>query len=135
MSKFLTFLVAAGSIAAAAAVTASPAKAQWGGDYYPSYGYGYAPAVSGYGYGAIPAVPVAPYAIVAVPAVPSVVAVPTVPPYGYGAAVAAPSYGYGYGAAVAAPSYGYGYASTGYWPYRNLYSYAPGYYARRWYWQ
>jgi len=112
MSKLLTALVAAASIAGAAAVTANPANAQWGGDwhvggdyYYPSYGY--APAVSAYGYRAVPAAPVygygtvpaAPYAIVAVPAVPTVAAVPTVPAYGYG---------YGHGAAVAAPAYGYG---------------------------
>ena len=151
MSKFLTAVLAAASIAGATAVTAGPANAQWGGDwhvggdyYYPSYGY--APAVSPYGYGAVPpapvygygAIPAVPtYAIVAVPTVPTVAAVPTVPAYGYGygAAVAAPGYGYGYGAAVAAPAYGYGYASTGYWRYRSLYSYAPGYYARRWYWQ
>ena len=117
MSKLLTALVAAASIAGAAAVTANPANAQWGGDwhvggdyYYPSYGY--APAVSAYGYRAVPAAPVygygtvpaAPYAIVAVPAVPTVPAYG----YGYGATVAAPAYGYGYGAAVAAPAYGYG---------------------------
>ena len=149
MSKLLTALVAAASIAGATAVTASPASAQWGGDwhvggdyYYPSYGYGYGavPPAPVYGYGAVPAAPYAIVAVPAVPAVPTIAAVPAVPAvpaygYGYGAAGAAPAYGYGYGAAVAAPAYGYGYASAGYLPYRNLYSYAPGYYARRWYWQ
>ena len=137
MTKILAALFAAGSVAAATVGTASIANAQWGGDwhvggdyYYPSYGY--APAVSGYGYGAVPAAPVygygygavpaAPYAIIAVPAVPTIAAVPTVPAYGYGAA-------------VTAPAYGYGYSSAGYGPYRNLYSYAPGYYGRRWYGQ
>ena len=121
MSKLVTVLVAAASIAGATAVTASPANAQWGGwhvggDYYPpAYGYGY----GGYGYGAgygygVAVSPAAPYAIVAVPTVPAIAvpAVPAVPTYGYG--------GYGYG--------GYGYGSAG------LYSYAPGYY-RRWDWQ
>jgi hypothetical protein len=120
MSKLLTALVAAVSIAGAAAVTASPANAQWGGGwhvggdyYYPSaYGYGYGGyGYGGYGYG-VGVAPVAPYAIVAVPTVPAIAvpAVPAVPTYGYG--------GYGYG----------GYGSVG------LYSYAPGYY-RRWDWQ
>jgi hypothetical protein len=129
MSKLLTALVAAVSIAGATAVTASPANAQWGGgwhvggDYYPpAYGYGYGGygyggyGYGGYGYGGygygVGVAPVAPYAIVAVPTVPAtaVPAVPAVPTYGYG--------GYGYG----------GYGSAG------LYSYAPGYY-RRWDWQ
>jgi hypothetical protein len=139
MSKLLTALVAAVSIAGATAVTVGPANAQWGGDwhvggdyYYPSaYGYG---GYGGYGYGGYGyggygyggygygvGVATAPYAIVAVPTV-SAVAVPAIP-----AVPAVPTYRYGYG------GYG-GYASAGYWPYRNLYSYAPGYY-RRWYWQ
>jgi len=149
MSKILAVLFAAGSVATATIGTASIANAQWGGDwhvggdyYYPSYGdgYGAVPPAPVYGYGAVPAAPYAIVVVPAVPAVPTIAAVPAVPTapaygYGYGAAVAAPAYGYGYGAAVAAPAYGYGYASAGYLPYRNLYSYAPGYYARRWYWQ
>src|SRR6516165_5704220 len=136
MSKILAVLFAAGSVATATIGTASIANAQWGGDwhvggdyYYPSYGYGYGavPPAPVYGYGAVPAAPYAIVAVPAVPAVPTIAAVPAVP--------AVPAYGYGYGAAVAAPAYGYGYASAGYLPYRNLYSYAPGYYARRWYWQ
>jgi hypothetical protein len=122
MNKTLTALAAAVSIAGATLVTAGPANAQWGGDwrvggdyYQPAYGYGYGAAT----------VPAAPYAIVVVPTVPAVVvpAVPAVPTYGYGGYSGYAGYG-GYG----------GYASTGYWPYQNLYSYAPGYY-RRWYWQ
>jgi hypothetical protein len=120
MSKLITALLAAVSIAGAMAV--SPANAQWGGDWhvggdyysplaYGGYGYG------GYGYGYGVGVPAAPYAIVAVPTVPAI-AVPAVP--------AIPSYGYGYGYGT-----GYGYSSAG---YGNLYSYAPGYY-RRWNWQ
>ena len=123
MSKLLAALVAAASIAGATVVTASPANAQWGGDwhvggdYYSPSGYGYGYGGYGYGVGVVSAVP---YAIVAVPTVPAI-AVPAVP--------AVPSYGYGYGYG----GYG-GYATAGYWPYRNLYSYAPGYY-RRWDWQ
>ena len=136
MSKILAVLFAAGSVATATIGTASIANAQWGGDwhvggdyYYPSYGdgYGAVPPAPVYGYGAVPAAPYAIVVVPAVPAVPTIAAVPAVP--------TAPAYGYGYGAAVAAPAYGYGYASAGYLPYRNLYSYAPGYYARRWYWQ
>ena len=136
MSKILAVLFAAGSVATATIGTASIANAQWGGDwhvggdyYYPSYGdgYGAVPPAPVYGYGAVPAAPYAIVVVPAVPAVPTIAAVPAVP--------TAPAYGYGYGAAVAAPAYGYGYASAGYLPYRNLYSYTPGYYARRWYWQ
>jgi hypothetical protein len=130
MSKTLAALTAAASLAAATVVTTSTANAQWGGGWYvgrpitdmlpPSR-----PMATGRLRSmvteAVPAVPAYGYAVVAVPTMPTVAAVLTVPAYGYGAA-------------VAAPAYGYGYASAGYWPYQNLYSYAPGYY-RRWYWQ
>src|SRR6516164_4808774 len=88
MSKLLTALVAAASIAGATAVTASPANAQWGGDwhvggdyYYPSYGdgYGAVPPAPVYGYGAVPAAPYAIVVVPAVPAVPTIAAVPAVP--------------------------------------------------------
>jgi hypothetical protein len=115
MNKTPTALAVAVCIAGATLVTAVPANAQWGGDWH--VGGDYYPPAYGYGYGGA-MIPAAPYAIVAVPTVPAVVvpAVPAIPTYGYG----------GYG--------GYGYSSTGYSPYQNLYSYAPGYY-RRWYWQ
>jgi hypothetical protein len=119
MNKALTTLVAAASIAGAMAVTASPANAQWGGDWHVGGDY-YYPSAYGYGYGAVPPAPVYGYgygygAVAAAPST-TIVIVPTAP------TVAVP----------AVPSYGY--TSAGYWPYRNLYSYAPGYY-RRWDWQ